>query len=171
MKRVSFTLAPEAGQRKVALLLRAEPLCAGEPRAARPAQPSPAQRRAAVVRAARGVAAAVCVAAAPAAPGLVPTQLCLQSCSFYRKQRISHFLPFSERLAALFFPSHSISGLTLELSAPPGLQTLPGPESLCPFVPSRLGAVCPLLPLLTPSPHLHSSQQPPLPHTLSAFSA
>lgn len=124
-------------------------------RPAQPAQPSPA----AVVGAAHGVAAVcVCVAAAPAAQGLVPTQLCLQSSLFL--QEAAHLplpppLGSCERLSS--FPLTPFQG-SPGVSPFPGLLTQSDQKS--PLLFAAPLVLCSFLSLLFPPPHLRSRLQP-----------
>lgn len=152
--RSIFYLGSEAGQRRVGSLLSPRRgVCAAS--SAQPAQPSPA----AVVGAAHGVAAVcVCVAAAPAAQGLVPTQLCLQSSLFL--QEAAHLplpppLGSCERLSS--FPLTPFQG-SPGVSPFPGLLTQSDQKS--PLLFAAPLVLCSFLSLLFPPPHLRSRLQP-----------
>lgn len=146
---VSFTLAPRLVREEA---FSSPSWCVQRARAPR-SPPSPAQPSSS--RSCPRSGRCVCVAAAPAAQGLVPTQLCLQS-SFFRQEAAHLPLPPLQGSCELLssFPLIAFRGSPL-----PGLLTLPTGRIPVPFVPSPFGAACSSLARLGPSP---SPPQPPL---------
>lgn len=157
-KSVSFTLAPEAGPRRVAFLLPPSRCVQASSGAARPAQPSPAPQQQELPTARQPLC--VCVAAAPAAQGLVPTQLCLQSSVFLQEAAHLPLPPLASCELLTSFPLLPFQGSREPFPLLLGYRSQCDYNPLFPFVPRPFGAVCSFLPL-TPS-----FSRPPSPQSL-----
>lgn len=150
-------------------------MCRGARRSPRsppsPARPSPAVVGAATERPPLRAVRCACVAAAPAAQGLVPTQLCLQSSRFL--QEAAH-LPLPPLLGGSrllsSFPLFRASAFTSSCAAHTSVTRTPLP--LCSKSPWCL---CSFLPLLIPSPLTAASSNrlfgPPFPARVVGFPA
>ena len=90
----------------------------------------------------------VCVAAAPAAQGLVPTQLCLQSSVFLQEAAHLPLPPLASCELLTSFPLLPFQGSRERFLLLLGYRHQCGYNPLFPFVPRPFGAVCSFLPLI-----------------------